>query len=854
MSLQRPDTDTTTDAGTKSGSAPRLQEGTGRRAEPAPVTAAERKWKIETANQTYPIRRVAVLGSGVMGSRIAAHIANAGFPVLMLDVAAVDGGDRNRAVLRALDALKASKPAALAHPSFAGRIAIGNFEDDLAKLTGYDWVIEAVAENIDIKRGLLEKVAPHLGAETIISTNTSGLSVSAIAEALPSELRKRWLGTHFFNPPRYMRLLEIIPAAESDPRAIASITRFAGEYLGKTIVTAKDSPNFIANRIGVFLMLNTMRIMQEMGLSVEEVDALTGSPLGWPKTGTFRLADVVGIDVLMNVAQNFKASLLDGRAVDERDDLEAPAAIREMVARGWLGDKTGQGFYKKQRGTNGEEERLALDLQTMEYRPSRKPRFPSLEMTKGIAPLSERLRALLAGDPKKDVAAAFYWQLLPDLWAYAANRIGEVSDSIDDIDRAMRSGFNWEMGPFAMWDAAGVANTAAKMRSLGRPIPSAVEVLLQAAGTSAPSWYRNEHTESFDPRLAEYRTAEQPGGANLAAAKRASKVFQKNPGASLVDIGDEVLCVEFHSKMNVLGSDAVSLITEALAPGSAAERNFRAFVINSEAGNFSAGANLLQLLLAAQDEEWDEIDQFIRGFQRMTQAVKFSSRPVVAAPFGLCLGGGTEVCLHAASRIAHLELYMGLVETSVGLLPAGGGCKEMVLRGVQAAAGLRNDIRGESVEIYDSLRKRFETIALAKVSTSAYEARDLGLLNEGDGISISRDYLLERAKQRALGIAESAYAPPIAETAIPVPGESVLANLKLGVHMMRAGEYISDHDVKIANQVASVLCGGAAPAGARLDEQAFLDLEREAFLSLCGEPKTQERIAFTLKTGKPLRN
>ena len=800
--------------------------------------------------ESYPIRRVAVLGAGAMGSRIAAHIANAGFPVLLLDLPSE--GDRNRVAAQALESLKKAKPAALVAPSAISLISLGNFADDLAKLKSCDWVIEAVAEKLEIKRSLLGKAAVHLRPDAILTTNTSGLPVSVIAQDFPADLRRRWFGTHFFNPPRYMQLLEIISTPQTDPQAIASVSRFADIHLGKTIVPAKDSPNFIANRIGTFVMLNTVRVMQQMGLSIEEVDALTGTPLGWPKTGTFRLSDMVGIDVLASVARNFAASVKD-----ERSDVEIPQLIGELVQRNWLGDKTGQGFYKKKSGEGGGDDRLVLDLATLEYRPVQKPKFAELEMAKNIESLPERIRTLLGGNPEKDKAAAFYWTILPELWAYAANRIGEVSDSIADIDRAMRAGFNWELGPFEMWDAAGFVETAAqmraKMRARGHAVPQAVEQLL-AAGTS---WYRNDGTEYFKPDSqsgAYVPVAETQGVATLSSAKCANGVVLKNPGASLIDIGDGIACIEFHSKMNSLGQDIVTFIRDALSPQSEAVKAFRGFVITNDAQNFSVGANLMQLLLAAQDEEWDEINLYIRAFQDMTQSIKFCPRPVVAAPFGMCLGGGTEVSMHAALRQPHIELYMGLVETGVGLIPAGGGCKEMTMRAVDAAGEVHADPRGESVEVHDSLRSAFETIAMAKVSTSAAEARSLRFLSDADAITMNRGRLLNDAKLQALRLVETGYTPPQPRHDIPAPGETVLATLKLGVHMMREAEYISEHDATIGRHLANILCGGAVTPGALLSEQYLLDLEREAFLSLCAERKTQERIAFTLKTGKPLRN
>jgi len=806
------------------------------------VAEAETAVPAQTA---YRIRRIAVLGAGTMGSRIAAHIANAGFPVLLFDVAQT--GDANRLANQAVEALKKTRPAALAAAEFAARIEVGNFDDDLAKLRDCDWIIEAVAENMEIKRGLLARVAPHLRGDAILTTNTSGLPVGKIAQGLPPELRRRWFGTHFFNPPRYMQLLEIVATPESDPAAIEAVTRFAEIHLGKSVVPANDRPNFIANRIGSFALLNTIRVMQRMGLSIEEVDALTGRPLGWPKTGTFRLADMVGLDVLGSVVRNFAAN-----TKDERPDVQLPDFLEQMLERKWFGDKTGQGFYRKQKGAESDE-RLVLDLNTLEYRPSQKPRIPALDVAKNIESLPERIRVLLGGNPEKDKAAAFYWQILPDLWLYAAHRIGEISNSIADIDRAMRTGFNWELGPFAMWDAAGVVETTAKIRAQGRTIPDALEKLL---GAGATSWYRNGGAEYFDPQTASYVPVEASSAViTLSRARRSGGIVSENPGASLIDVGDGIACIEFHTKMNALGGDIVNFVRQMLRPDGEAVRQFRGFVVTNDAANFSAGANLVQLLLAAQDEEWDEIDLYIRAFQEMTQAIKFCPSPVVVAPFGLTLGGGCEVTLHGAVRQPHLELYMGLVETGVGLIPAGGGCKEMTLRAIEMAGTAAPPAsRSDSVELHHAMRTLFENIALAKVSTSAFEARDLQLLRPSDAITMNRDRLLHDARARAIALAEGGYGPPLPSTAIPAPGDSVLAALRLGVHMMHEGGYATDHDLTVATHLAEILCGGNITPGTPVSEQYLLDLERQHFLSLCGERKTQERIAHTLKTGKPLRN
>jgi 3-hydroxyacyl-CoA dehydrogenase len=799
-----------------------------------------------TGDRVYDVRRVAVLGAGTMGARIAAHIANAGLPVLLLDIVPASG-DRNSIAAQALDSLKKAKPAAFADASFANHISIGNFEDDLAKLKDYDWVIEVVAENLEIKRSLLSKVVAHLRADAILTTNTSGLPVAKIAETLPEDVRCRWFGTHFFNPPRYMRLFELIATPESDPKAVAAIAEFADRKLGKTVVPAKDVPNFIANRIGTFCMLNTLRIMEAQGLSIEEIDLLTGSVIGWPKTGTFRLADMVGIDVLGSVARNFAANISD-----ERPDVKLPAIIEQLIERKWLGDKTKQGFYKKERGPDGKDVRLVLDFNTLEYKPSARAAFAEIEMAKTNDSLAGRISTLLGGNPEKDRVAKFYWQILPELWSYAANRIGEVAETIVEIDRAMQAGFNWELGPFAMWDVAGVPETVATMRAMGLAIPPAVEKLLASGGTS---WYRAEGGEFFDVESGAYRPVDQnPELARVARFKKSNGVYAQNAGISLIDVGHGIGCFEFHSKMNSLGQDIVSFLHQKLQPGSDAVKHFDGFIITSDAQNFSVGANLMQLLLAIQDEEWDEIDWVVRGFQEMTQAIKFCPRPVVAAPFGLCLGGGTEISMHSARRQPHLELYSGLVETGVGLLPAGGGCKEMVLRAITASDAVHADSRGESVEVYETISDVFETIAMAKVSTSAFEARSLRILEKSDLITMNRDRLVSDAKAQALGLVHAGYTAPVPRTDIPAPGASVQATLKLGIYTMLEGEYISAHDAKVATHVARVLSGGNVTSGTPMSEQYLLDLEREGFLSLCGEAKTLERIGFTLKTGKPLRN
>jgi 3-hydroxyacyl-CoA dehydrogenase len=785
-----------------------------------------------------------------MGSRIAAHVANAGIPVVLLDIvpSGAAGNARSALASRAIDALKASKPAAFFDPSIARLIRPGNFEDDLPLIADCDWIVEAVAESLDVKRALLAKVDAVRRANAIVTTNTSGLPVAQIAEGMPEAFRRNWFATHFFNPPRYMRLLEIIAPPDADRAAVAVIEEFADKRLGKTIVHAKDTPNFIANRVGTFALMNAIRIMQAMDLSIEQVDALTGSTLGWPKTGTFRLADMVGLDVLGHVARNFQV-----RVKDERADVGLPDFVNQMLERKWFGDKAGQGFYRKTKGPDGRELRLVIDWKSLEYRPSERPKFPALEMAKNVESVPERVRMVLGADPSKDVAARFYWQILPELWNYAAHRVPEISDDIVGIDDAMKAGFNWEMGPFELWDAAGVPETMARMRDAGMELAPAIENLLSSGYTT---WYRDDRAAAsgrvyFDVRASGYSPV-QTGEDTLSVEvlKKAKGLVRKNAGASLIDVGDGIACIEFHTKMNAIGGDILSLLSQTLKPGSAALADFDGIVISGDAANFSVGANLLQLLLAIQEEEWDEIDLMIRTFQNTMQAIKYCPRPVVTAPFGMCLGGGAEICLHSTARQPHAETYVGLVETGVGLVPGGGGCKETALRAIDRAAGSRP----ESVELMENLRRTFETVAMAKVSTSAAEARQLGFLAASDGITMNRSRLLADAKTKARQIADAGYAPPVPRADVPAPGENLLAALRMGVHLMREGEFISDHDVKVARRVAYILCGGAITPGTLISEQYLLDLEREAFLSLCGEKKTQERIAHTLKTGKPLRN
>lgn len=851
---------------------------------PAPIHA------LNLSAQPLLVRRAAVLGAGTMGSRIAAHLANAGIPTLLLDLVPEGAHHKNKLSLLAIENLARSRPAALYDPAFAGRITPGNFDDDLPKLAQCDWILEAVAENLAIKHALLARVVPHLAPGAILTTNTSGLPIHQIASVLPETVKRRFFGTHFFNPPRYMQLLELIPIAETDPALLSSLAALADRLLGKQVVLANDTPNFIANRIGVTVMFTAAALMLQQGLTIEEADALTGQAIGWPRTGTFRLADMVGIDVLAHVAANFPqgAGVRAGRAEQpqnasgpdlsraenafNQEGASAPEAnfsnlLAEIVKRGWLGDKTRQGFYRKTRGADGKEIREVLDLKTLEYRPLAKASIPSLEMAKNAATLKERLRLLLANDPRKDKAAAFLWPLLSTLWNFSAGRIGEAANDAPSIDRAMRAGFNWELGPFEMWDAAGVRSTVDRMKAMNLSVSPAVQQLLDSGNEQ---WYAPDGPHCFNPATSAWDLIpHQPGHARIGDYRRGRRpvgscIIRSNSAASLIDIGDHIACIELHSLKNAIGGDVVSLISSVLRPDSDAVRDFAGFVISGDRDNFSVGANLMQLLLAAQEGEWDEVDGAIRAFQQMTHAIKFCPRPVVAAPFGMTLGGGAEMCLHAARRQPHAETYIGLVEAGVGLIPGGGGTKEMLLRAVDAAAAvLPSDPRGQnpgparfaqSAEMLNALRRTFETIAMAKVSTSAIEGRSLGLFASADRITTNRERLLLDAKAEVQALIEGGYTAPVMRTAIPAPGLAALATMEMGVFLMGEAGYVSEHDQKVARWAAYILAGGRITPGSLVSEQYLLDLEREAFLSLCGERKTLERVAFTLKTGKPLRN
>jgi len=804
------------------------------------------------------IEKAAILGAGTMGARIAAHMANAGVPCYLLDMAPTEltaeekrkglaldhPAVRNRIVLAGLEAAKRARPAAFFAPEKARLITPGNFEDNLAWCGEADWIIEAVAENLEIKRRLLERVERARKPGTIITSNTSGLPIRLIAEGWSEDFQQHWAGTHFFNPPRYMKLVELIAGPKTRPEVLAQLEEFCDRRLGKGVVTAKDTPNFIANRIGTFSILTALGQMAELGMTVEEVDACTGPAIGWPKSATLRTVDIVGLDVLAHVIRN----IYENAPGDEwRELYRVPALVEEMMKRGWLGEKTGSGFYKRVKGAGGESEILALDWRTMEYRPRQKAKFGSIEAGKAIENTRERVRAL-AGPAMEgaggDKANRFLWASLSETCLYAATRVPEIADRIVDVDRAMSWGFGWELGPFEMWDAIGVERMAGALEHAGKKIPP---VAKQALASPAKSFYETEKGETryFDLAAGAFQTAEVPPGIILLKSlKERARIVEQNAGASLIDLGDGVICCEFHTKMNAVGADILAM----LAAGAARlGGEFEAMVIANQAPNFSVGANLMLLLLAAQDGEWEEIDLLVKQFQRANMALKYAAGPVVAAPQGMALGGGCEVCLHAARIHAGAEAYIGLVETGVGLIPAAGGTKEMLIRANEHAAG------GEQLDLMHALKPAFENIAMAKVSGSGEEARALGYLRPTDTIGMNRDRLVAGAKEAALAMVRAGYrAPGAAE--VRVLGEEFLAGAKLAIHMMVCGEYATEHDAVVARKLAYVMAGGAITAPQSVPEQYVLDLEREAFVSLCGERKTQERIAHILKSGKPLRN
>ena len=732
------------------------------------------------------MRSVAVLGAGTMGAQVAAHVANSGVPVVLLDVTADMARD-------GLKRARALKPDPFFTSDTASLISTGGFDTDLTRITGVDWIIEAIVERLDIKRALLERVDEVRTPGTIASSNTSGIPIAALAEGRSDDFRRHWLGTHFFNPPRYLRLLEVIPTADTDPAVVERVSRFADHRLGKGVVLAKDTPNFIANHIGLYGLVPVLRELASGQYTIEEIDAITGPALGRPKSATFRTMDIAGIDILAHVAKNL--------------DMELPPLIASMIERGWIGEKAGQGFYKRQG-----KEILTLDPATLTYRPKQPARLPSIEATRAIDDPAARIRTLFNG---KDKVGQFLRDTLAPALVHTARVAPDIAYSIDDVDRAMQWGYGWEMGPFEILDAIGPH---------------------EAFGNIFPAGRARFRETGVPPAATDLQI--------LKSAKDRQKVVRRNAGASLVDLGDGVLAVEFHSKMNAIGGDTVQMLHAGVKEAAA---NFAALVIGNDAPNFSAGANLMLVLLEAQEGNWDEIDLMIRAFQGSTQALRYADVPVVVATAGLTLGGGCEIALHADRVQAAAESYVGLVEVGVGLIPGGGGTKEMIARSVDGLPATHADL-------LPFVQRVFETIGFARVSTSAADARRLGFLDEADGVTMNRERLMADAKAVALERVREGYQRPAPRPGIAVGGDSVLAALKLGVHLAWRAGRISDHDALIGRVLAHVLAGGSLPNQTTVSEQYLLDLEREAFLTLCGEPKTLERIQYTLKTGKPLRN
>ena len=750
------------------------------------------------------IQRVAVLGAGTMGSRIAAHFANAGLPSILLDVSTA-------LAAKGIENAAKQKPGGFFIDSNAALITPGNFTDDLNKVADCDWIIEAVTENLAIKRGLWKRVEALRRADAIVSTNTSGIPLIEIAEGFAPEFRKHFLGTHFFNPPRYLHLLEVIPGAGTDTEVVSFVSSFADRRLGKGVVRCKDTPNFIANRIGSFFGGTIQKIALEDDYTVEEVDAITGSLIGLPNSASFRLLDIVGLDIWAFVGENLYHAVPEDRW---RDRFLMPESHRKMMERGWLGEKSGQGFYKR---VGKDKEIHAIDLKTLEYHPAVKVKFSS-----EIEDLPERLRALVS---TTDRVGTFLWKLFSDTFLYSAERVPEISDRIVEIDRAMRWGYAHKMGPFELWDALGFEDVSKRLESEGREPPESIQNMRRAG---AASFYKPADAQYFDLGATKYEPLETiPGILKLSDYP----VIRKNAGASLIDLGDGVLCVEFHSKMNTLGEDQLGMIHAGLEE---TEKNFEAMIVANQGENFSVGANLMLVLLAAQEGEWDDLAQAVHRFQQTNMAMKYARKPVVAAPFARVFGGGCEIALHAARIQASAETYIGLVEVGVGLIPAAGGCKEMLIR------------------LRDS-RRAFEQIAMTKVSSSGEDARQLRFLSLADRISMNPERLIGDAKELALSLVAD-YAPGVPRNDIKVGGEGAYATMKLGAWSMRQGGYISDYDMVVGEKLAHVLSGGRLTGEPLVSEQYLLDLEREAFLSLCGNRQTQERIQYMLKTGKPLRN
>ncbi|NMD68986.1 3-hydroxyacyl-CoA dehydrogenase [Bacillus sp. DNRA2] len=791
------------------------------------------------------IKKAAVIGSGVMGSGIAAHLANIGIPTLLLDIVpqkltiieAAKGLTlqdlvvRNRLSVEAIEKLLKQKPAPLASKKNKAYLEPGNLEDDLNRLREVDWIIEVVVENLEIKRQLFTKIDQYRKPGSIVSSNTSGISIEAMAEGRSADFRSHFLGTHFFNPPRYLKLLEVIPTIHTDPKTTAFIKQFAENKLGKGVVIAKDTPNFIANRIGTYGLQITLQEMLKRGLSVGEVDSVTGPLIGRPKSATFRTLDVVGLDTYLHVVKNVY-NQVEGQ---EKQVFELQPFMKQMVECGWLGSKSGQGFYLKKG-----KEILAVNPTTLEYEPTKKLSAPSLEASKQVKGFANKMKTLMYAE---DRAGALLWNIVAPVLVYSAKLVGEIAETIVAIDEAMKWGFGWDYGPFEIWDALGVEASIAKMKSDGIGVPEWVK---QMVSNGHGSFYKEEDEKQFYYHFGEYKSSvENPKIIRLKSLKnQVGKVIKKNTGASFIDLGDGVALLEFHSQNNAIGPDIIQMINFAITE---VEQNFNGLVIGNQGKNFSVGANLAMILMEAQDDNVFELEWIVKSFQQAMLKIKYCQKAVVAAPFGMTLGGGAEVCLPAAAIQASLETYIGLVETGVGLIPGGGGNKELYIKHLNALP------EGVEIDLQKLANQVFEKIALAKVSTSAEEARESFFLSKHDRISFNNDHLLYDAKARVLELAEQGYRPPVRKK-IPVVGEPGYAALLLGAQAMYISGYISEHDLKIAKKLAYCISGGKIPYGTEVDEQYLLDIEREAFMSLVQEPKSQARMQHMLIKGKPLRN
>ncbi|CAM3492899.1 3-hydroxyacyl-CoA dehydrogenase/enoyl-CoA hydratase family protein [Marinicrinis lubricantis] len=793
------------------------------------------------------IDRAAVIGAGVMGAAIAGHLAGAGIRCLLLDVVPHQllpdeerkgltishSAVRNRLAEQGKQRLVRMNPAPLYDARFIHRIETGNVEDDWERLSEMDWIIEAVVERLDVKQQLLSRLEQVWKPGTIVSSNTSGVSIQEMSKSCSPSFRQHFMGTHFFNPPRYMKLLEIIPGDMTDSSLVQDMKQFCEKRLGKGVVIAKDTPNFIANRIGTYGLMMTVQEMVSHGYTIEEVDAVTGPALGRPKSATFRTLDLVGLDTFLHVAGNVRDRALDE---SERRAFDIPELLQKMVDQGWLGEKSGSGFYQKVKGASGSVIKT-LDLQTMQYRERQHPVSSSLQAAKQAKGTASKIKALLGGSDKYSKLA---WDVLKHVLVYAAEKLGEIADRIEDIDQSMKWGFNWELGPFEIWDAIGVEPSVRRMEQEGLKVPDWVKERLEA-GTAA--FYRELEGALQVAEGKGYRPLDTPPEwIHLPRLKRSGGVILGNSGASLLDIGDDVACLEFHSPNNAIGADILSMIQQSV---DIVEKDYAGLVIANQGRNFCVGANIMLLLMEAQDEEWDEVDRIIRYFQDTMTKLKYCKRPVVAAPHRMTLGGGVEVCLPSDRTVFAAETYFGLVETGVGLIPAGGGCKEM-LRRMSDLAGLEQDLTPQ-------LQSLFETIAMAKVSSSGFDAANLGYARPTDRVVMQQERQIYEAKQSVLELNRAGYSQPY-PAMIRVTGENGAALLKAAVQTMLRGGYISEHDALIASKLAAVLSGGAVGENTMVSEQHILDLEREAFLSLCGEPKTQQRMQHMLSKGKPLRN